>query len=353
MPPAFRAGTWVIIRGKTMSGKKTSTLAAIILIILTVVSVAKADLTLTVNDLDASERIEVRPDDDIIIAVAGQTDEQKENYLITCEVGGKLTPLPGPNTLSEEQKENKYLFTFEDEELSLAIINLTVVDILNYQLIFFKVPDANTVIFGIDSDSIETPGPEPQLEQEISTLQITSSATGESGIFLAGGAGDCNEVLDPNWYPNLNNDQSVNFEDFAILGTNWQQSGSGLAGDFDDNKIIDFNDMVILAYHWLANACGPSPEEVFELFKSALLADDVNEAVSYFAEVSAENYRTFLEQLRPYFTQMVNDMGELLFIRFDTDMVIYDILREENGQMYGYPVTFVRDEKGQWKIYDF
>jgi hypothetical protein len=34
-------------------------------------------------------------------------------------------------------------------------------------------------------------------------------------------------------------------------------------------------------------------------------------------------------------------------------MVVYDLLRQEDGQMYGYPVVFVRDEMGQWKIYDF
>ncbi len=142
----------------------------------------------------------------------------------------------------------------------------------------------------------------------------------------------------------------VNFIDFAIFADNWQKSGSGLAGDFDDSGDVDTNDLATLAFFWLS---GPPPLDVFESFKDALLADDVNEAVSYFAEVSAENYRLLLEQLRPYFTQMVNDMGEMVFIRFDTDMVVYDLLREENGDTYGYPVAFVRDEMGQWKIYDF
>ncbi len=346
----YMVGIWEICRGKTMLCKKTSVLA---IFLLTVVPVAEADLTLMVNDLNVSEWIEVRPDDDIIIAVAGQTNEQKESYSVTCEVGGKLTPLPEPNTLAEKPENNKYLFTFDDKQLVLAIINLIVDEILDYQLNLFKVPEANTVIFGIDSDSIETTESEPQLEQKISTFQTTSSATDGTGMFLTTGAGDCNEVLDPNWYPNLNNDQSVNFEDFAIFGTNWKQSGSGIAGDFDDNGAVDFNDMAILAYYWLANACGPSPEEVFEAFKAALLADDVDKAVSYFAEVSRENYRALLEQLRPYFSQMVSDMGDMIFIKFDSDMAVYDLLREESGNIYGYPVTFDRDEMHQWKIYDF
>jgi hypothetical protein len=32
---------------------------------------------------------------------------------------------------------------------------------------------------------------------------------------------------------------------------------------------------------------------------------------------------------------------------------VYDLLHEESGDTYGYPVTFVRDEMDQWKIIDF
>jgi len=50
---------------------------------------------------------------------------------------------------------------------------------------------------------------------------------------------------------------------------------------------------------------------------------------------------------------MVNDMGELVLISLDNNTAVYDVLREENGDTYGYPVLFVRDEMGQWKISDF
>jgi len=59
----------------------------IIVIALAMISVANADLTLTANGLDTSKPIEIEPDGDIIIAVSGQTDEQKESYSVTCEVG--------------------------------------------------------------------------------------------------------------------------------------------------------------------------------------------------------------------------------------------------------------------------
>jgi len=146
------------------------------------VSIANADLVLTVNGLDTSKPIEVEGHDDIIIGVVGQTDEQKEGYSVTCEMGGKLEPLPEPNTLAEKPKEGDYLFTFEDEELGMAIVNLTVGDVLDYQLILFNVPDANTVIFGIDSDAIEIPEPEPETEAELLSAEVdnTESMAGET-----------------------------------------------------------------------------------------------------------------------------------------------------------------------------
>lgn len=143
-------------------------------ITLAMASVANAGLVLTVNGLDTSMPIEVKADDDIIIAVAGQTDEQKKSYSVICEMGGKLEPLPESNTLAEKPKEGDYLFTFEDEKLGLAMINLTVGDILDYQLILFKIPDANTIIFGIDSDAIEIPEPEPEPESETEPIDLQS-----------------------------------------------------------------------------------------------------------------------------------------------------------------------------------
>lgn len=154
-----------------MRGKKTFILAAIVLT-LTSTSIVNGRMTLTVNGLMTLEPIEIEPDNDVIIAVAG-TDEQKESYSVTCETGGELELLPQPNTLAEEQASDRYLFTFEDRGLGLATVNLTIGDILDYQLTLFKIPDANTVIFGIDSDATEIPQ-----QNEISDSNETSKSAG-------------------------------------------------------------------------------------------------------------------------------------------------------------------------------
>jgi hypothetical protein len=118
--------------------------------------------------------------------------------------------------------------------------------------------------------------------------------------------------------------------------------------DFDESGFVDINDLSNLSYCWLK---GSHPLDVFESFKAALLADDVDKAVSYFTEVSAENYRTFLEQLRPYFSQMVNDMGELSLESMDEGIAIYEISNSTGTQFY--PVVFTFDDDGNWKIVIF
>lgn len=47
----------------------------------------------------------------------------------------------------------------------------------------------------------------------------------------------------PYWCPDLSGDDFVNFVDFAMLAGNWEQSGNGLAGDFDDSGTVDMNDL--------------------------------------------------------------------------------------------------------------
>ncbi|OHB50521.1 MAG: hypothetical protein A2Y10_18150 [Planctomycetes bacterium GWF2_41_51] len=54
------------------------------------------------------------------------------------------------------------------------------------------------------------------------------------------------------WCPDLTGeDDFVNFADFTKLAENWQQSGSGLNGDFDGSSTVDINDLATFAGYWL------------------------------------------------------------------------------------------------------
>jgi len=52
---------------------------------------------------------------------------------------------------------------------------------------------------------------------------------------------------------NLDGLDLIDFRDFAITASEWQQSGSTLPGDINGDEIVDINDLEILAYHWLSD----------------------------------------------------------------------------------------------------
>jgi len=45
----------------------------------------------------------------------------------------------------------------------------------------------------------------------------------------------------------------INFLDFSILASDWRETGTSLEGDINSDEVVDFNDLEILAYHWLSD----------------------------------------------------------------------------------------------------
>ncbi len=156
-------------------------------------------------------------------------------------------------------------------------------------------------------------------------------------------------VSDPNLPPDLNNDKIVNFADLAIFADNWQKSGSGLDGDFDDNGIIDNNDLATLASYWLIVL---SPEDVFELFKAALAVGDVNEALTYVAEISRQKYAEIFQIIEPNLPDYVSGMGELILDWQKSRKVKYELRHQDGQQTLSFPVFFIKDDDGKWRIFN-
>jgi len=154
---------------------------------------------------------------------------------------------------------------------------------------------------------------------------------------------------DPNSYPDLNSDKMVNFVDFAIFAQNWQKSGSGLDGDFDNSGTVDTNDLATLAYFWLN---GPHPLDVFESFKAALAVGDVNEALTYIAEISREKYAEIFQIIEPHLSDYVAGMGELTYDRHSDGEVKYEMLHQNGELTLSFPVFFIRDDDGNWRIFN-
>ena len=80
------------------------------------------------------------------------------------------------------------------------------------------------------------------------------------------------------------------------------------------------------------------------------LADDAEAALGFFTELAALEYEPILEELRPYFDDIVNDMGEMTFDQMDGCTMIYEIEKLNHTPVYLYPVRFNKDMDGTWKI---
>ncbi len=195
-------------RGKTL---------LITAVVLAMVSIANAELTLTVNGLDAIEPLEIEGRDNLVIAIAGQSEAKAQDMSVTCD-NGKLDALTKPNKPARKPTSGRYLFTFAD-------------------------------VFGIDKEALAPPQPKPELElqaqskQQISTSQTAEPAKSYSASSSGGRTTGIDNFPEPNSYPDLDSNDIVNFVDFAIFAENRQKSGSGLDGDFDNSGTVDANDL--------------------------------------------------------------------------------------------------------------
>jgi len=154
---------------------------------------------------------------------------------------------------------------------------------------------------------------------------------------------------EPNSYPDFNSDKIVNFADFAIFANNWQKTGIGLRGDFDNSGTVDTNDLATFAYFWLN---GPHPLNVFESFKTALASGDVNEALTYIAEISREKYAEIFQIIEPNLADYAAGMGQMILDRQMVGEVKYEMLHQNGAETLGFPVFFIRDEDGKWRIFN-
>jgi hypothetical protein len=143
----------------------------------------------------------------------------------------------------------------------------------------------------------------------------------------------------------LDSDGIIAFEDLAKFAQNWLLTGTGLTGDFDDSNSVDCNDLSIFADCWLE---GSRPESIWEQFKSALAAGNIDLAVSYFADFVENNYRDIFNENIDELQNLADYMGDLSLEYRDRDIAIYEISNAAGTKFY--PVVFVLDDNGSWKI---
>jgi hypothetical protein len=150
----------------------------------------------------------------------------------------------------------------------------------------------------------------------------------------------------------IDGDGIIAFEDLAIFAQNWLLSGQGLAGDFDTSNLVDYNDLSVLTDCWLK---GSRPETVFEQFKAALAAGDVNTTLTFIAETSRDRYAEIFQIIEPDLPAFAAGIGNLI-LKTESEVegeVKYEMTHQVGAETYLFPIIFIKDEQGSWKIDNF
>lgn len=115
------------------------------------VSIANAELSLTIRGLDTTKPLQIKGKENLIIAIAGQSEAKAQEISVTCDKG-RLELLTKPS----KRASDKYLFTFAESEV--GTISLNVGKEVVYRLTLFYIPETDTVIvFGLDKEALSPP----------------------------------------------------------------------------------------------------------------------------------------------------------------------------------------------------
>jgi hypothetical protein len=101
---------------------------------------------------------------------------------------------------------------------------------------------------------------------------------------------------------------------------------------------------------------GRSPLHVWALFKASLWAENTDNALTFISEISRDTYEELFQVFEAYIPELVNAMDEheLVFVSQEAGFARYDVLHnEDGGQLLAFPVFFIKDENGNWKVLNF
>lgn len=135
-------------------------------------------------------------------------------------------------------------------------------------------------------------------------------------------------------------------------------------------RIKEYDDYVVGSLKILKDAVAPqdlsklTKQEMAELDKNlkaifwkmtdALKNNDIDKALSYFSDYSKDKHRKMFKVLSPEAIQeVIRDTKEITFTTIRGDSVHYEIITTHNGEKFLYPLDFVQDLDGKWKILNY
>jgi len=87
--------------------------------------------------------------------------------------------------------------------------------------------------------------------------------------------------------------------------------------------------------------------------RQALVQNDIPTAASFFIESKKNAYREIFTALSSKLPQISHALDDIQLIKITYNSAEYDIRTTHNGHIYSYPLRFVKDTDGLWKIKSF
>jgi hypothetical protein len=153
----------------------------------------------------------------------------------------------------------------------------------------------------------------------------------------------------------FNLDYKINFLDFAKFASAWLSDSSAPGWDaqydLDSSGSVDIEDLKILSYRWLKTY--PEPNNAFDAFKNALASGNIDAALTFVADNSKDRYSEIFQAIGSNLPGYAAGMGTLVLQSQDEDTAIYEMTHQDGSTTYSFPVVFIKNDDGNWKIYNF
>jgi hypothetical protein len=86
---------------------------------------------------------------------------------------------------------------------------------------------------------------------------------------------------------------------------------------------------------------------------NALNGGDIPTAVAQIVSEKKQLYTSLFNALGGQLQSILSTDQSFSLITIDNGYALYELVAQENGRAYSYPVAFIRDAQGLWKIKQF
>ena len=88
---------------------------------------------------------------------------------------------------------------------------------------------------------------------------------------------------------------------------------------------------------------------IWSAFKTKLASGDIEGALYYFADGSRDEHRKILKEMGADINHLLST-GKIEIDGIHDQVAECGVDRLDNGETFSYPITFIKDRKGTWKI---